>query len=35
METLARKQTTTHHSSHSENEASHGGRSGYPSDGPG
>ena len=32
METLAHKQTTTHPSSHGEDEACEGGRSGYPSD---
>ena len=32
METIAHKQTTTHSSSHSEDEVSEGGRSGYPSD---
>ena len=32
METLAHKQTTTHSSSHGEDEACEGGWSGYPSD---
>ena len=32
METLAHKQTTTHPSSHGEDEACEGGWSGYPSD---